>query len=52
MENRSKRLKTEQHGASAEREGGRGFINTTERLREDLPFLVLKTKEIKKRRQN
>lgn len=29
-------------------QGGTGFINTPERLRKDLPFLVLKTKELKK----
>lgn len=43
-------LKTKQHGGGADRTGGTCFRNRTERLRQDLPFLVLQTKELKKKR--
>lgn len=45
-------LKAERHGEGGDREGRTCFTNSTERLRKDLPFLVLQTKELKNGRQN
>jgi len=52
MERNGTGLRHERHREGAGRKAGTGFIDTAERLAQDLQFLVLQTKELKRRRQN